>query len=77
MRKMPRYIWECQIGGTNELDGWSAEHCVVFLTDKSSVFNGFLKDVVNVLLRYGARTEEDKAEMEKQKKSKNALLVYR
>lgn len=80
MGKVSGYIWKCHIGGTNELDWRSAEHCVVLLADESSVLNGFLEDVVHVLLHYGTRREaEDEVEIKKQEsnKSKNVLLVYR
>jgi len=52
-------VWECYIGGTDELDRWSAEHSVVFFTDESSVFDCFLKDVMHVLLHCGVHRAAD------------------
>ena len=64
MRQMSRDVWKCQIGGADELNRRSAEHSVVLFTDESSILDGFLDDVVHVLLHYvrggvrNKRTEE-------------------
>jgi hypothetical protein len=34
----------------DELDGWTAEHGVVLFADEAGVFDGFLDDVMNVLV---------------------------
>ena len=43
-------VGEGEIFRTDKLDWWALEHGVVFFTDKSGVLDGFLDDVVYILL---------------------------
>jgi hypothetical protein len=48
---MTRNVGERQILRTQQLDWWAFEESVVLLADESSVLNGFMTDVVDVLCR--------------------------
>lgn len=51
-------VREDEVGRTDELDGWTFEYGVVVFADEASVFDGFLDDIVDVLLRDEKRREE-------------------
>jgi len=61
VREMAGDVRECEILWADELYRWAFEHGVVFFADETSIFDGFLHDVVDVLLRTlsAASTEEE------------------
>lgn len=48
MRQMAGNVHEVEVGIADELDLGSLKHAIVILTDKASVLNGFLGEVLNV-----------------------------
>ena len=44
-------IGECEVHGTDEVDGWTAEHGIVLFTHEARVLDRFVDDVVHVLDR--------------------------
>jgi hypothetical protein len=46
-------VGECEVVWADELDGGAAEHGVVLFADEAGVFDGFLDDVVDVLVCVG------------------------
>jgi len=51
VREMAGDVRECEILGADELHRRAFEHGVVLFTDETSVFDGFLHDIVHVLLQ--------------------------